>query len=130
MENIEFLKYSLLLVIILIMLVLMFINLFIKIPKEKDSEFVVNHNVLLNVIDIYKELILTNKLNTLAAQYDLNEKSATNSRLAFEKSKNAIISDTAKEIIKQYLSKDCLRVLLKYYSIDGLSLLVITHLKR
>jgi len=90
----------------------------------------VNHNVLLNVIDIYKELILTNKLNTLAAQYDLNEKSATNSRLAFEKSKNAIISDTAKEIIKQYLSKDCLRVLLKYYSIDGLSLLVITHLKR
>jgi len=130
MENIEFLKYSLLLVIILIMLVLMFINLFIKIPKEKDSEFVVNHNVLLNVIDIYKELILTNKLNTLAAQYDLNEKSATNSRLAFEKSKNAIISDTAKEIIKQYLSRDCLRVLLKYYSIDGLSLLVITHLKR
>ncbi|HQF36889.1 MAG TPA: hypothetical protein PLL26_04595 [Candidatus Dojkabacteria bacterium] len=98
--------------------------------KQRESEFVVNYNVLLNIIELYKESILINEINTLRLQYDLNDKSPTNSRMAFEKAKNELISKTVKKIIKEYLSKDCLKALLRHYSIDGLSLLIITHFKR
>lgn len=103
---------------------------FLRVVKEKESEFVVNYNVLTNVIELYKETILSNKINLLRSKYDLNEKSATNSRQSFEKAKNELIANVVKEIIKDYLSKECLKSLLGHYSIDGLSLLIITHLKR
>lgn len=98
--------------------------------KTSDGDFVVNYNVLLNVIELYKETILLDRIENLKSKYDLNEKSPTNSRRIFETAKSELISETVKEIIKNYLSKDCLQSLLKYYSIDGLSLLIITHLKR
>lgn len=105
-------------------------RIIVKTPKGRESEFVVNRNVLLDVIELYKESILLNKIRMLKIQYDLNEKSPTNSRQAFEKAKNELISETVKEIIKNYLSKECAKSLLQYYNIDGLSLLIITHLKR
>lgn len=33
--------------------------------EEKESEFVVCYNILINIIDLYKETILTDKVNTL-----------------------------------------------------------------
>lgn len=101
-----------------------------KIQDSKESEFVINYNVLLNIIELYKETILNNKIMILKSQFDLNERSKTNSLQAFEKAKNDLISETVKEILKQYLSDTCRKALLKKYSIDGLSLLILTLLKR
>jgi hypothetical protein len=101
-----------------------------RLLRDRESEFVVNYNVLMNLIEIYKETILLNKINLLSKQYDLNEKSQTNSIQAFEKAKSELISESVKEIIKVYLSKDSLNSLLQHYNIDGLSLLIVTHLKR
>ena len=102
----------------------------VKFSKDRESEFVVNYKVLTDIIELYKESILLNKIHILKQKYDLNEKSQTNSILVFEKAKNVLISETVKEIIKDYLSKECVSSLLRHYSIDGLSLLIITHLKR
>ena len=125
-------KYVLLISSLILISVLTILVWFIivKLLKDRESEFVVNFNVLTNIIEIYKESILLSKINALRAQYDLNEKSPTNSRQAFEKAKNALISETVKEIMKDYLSEQCLHSLLRHYSVDGLSLLIITHLKR
>ena len=101
-----------------------------KLSKDHESEFLVNYKILESTIELYKESILLSKINTLRIQYDLNEKSPTNSRQAFEKAKNELISDTVKESMKSYLSKHCVNSLLRHYSVDGLSLLIITHLKR
>lgn len=102
----------------------------VKLSKDRESEFLVNYKVLETTIELYKEHILLSRINILRSKYDLNEKSPTNSRQAFEKAKNELISNTVKEIIKDYLSKKCVNSLLRYYSVDGLSLLIITHLKR
>jgi hypothetical protein len=102
----------------------------IKHFKDLESEFVINYKVLLEVIELYKESILLNKLQILQRQYDLNEQSKTNSRQAFEKAKNELISESVKIIIKDHLSKKCTNSLLNHYNIDSLSLLIITHLKR
>ena len=77
----------------------------VKYFKDRGSEFVVNYNVLTSVIELYKESILLNKINILEHKYDLNEQSKTNSRQAFEKAKNELISEVVKEIMKEYLSK-------------------------
>lgn len=102
----------------------------VKIAKERESEFVVNHNILTNTIDLYKESILVDEIKILMRKYDLNEKSQTNSIQAFENAKKELISGSVKKIMKDYLSKECLKSLLRHYSVDGLSLLIITHLKR
>lgn len=118
---------SLILISVLTILVWFII---VKFLRDRDSEFVVNYNILTQLIEIYKETILNTKINTLRLQYDLNGKSQTNSIVAFEKAKNVLISETVKEIIKVYLSKRCVESLLKHYSVEGLSLLITTHLKR
>jgi len=102
----------------------------IKFLKEQESEFVVSYNILINVIELFKTNILEDKIRILGSQYDLNEKSPTNSLVAFERAKNDLISQTVKEIMKVYLSDYCLKSLLRYYSVDGLSLLIISHLRR
>jgi len=98
--------------------------------EDKESEFVVYYNILINIIELYKETILIDNINTLRSKFDLNEKSKTNSQSAFERAKNELISETVKEIIKVYLSKECLDRLIKRYGVDGLGLLILTHLKR
>lgn len=125
-------KYLLFISSVLLTSILMGVVWFIimKIMRERESEFVVNYNVLTNVIGLYKESILLSRISVLKQKYDLNEQSKTNSRQAFEKAKNELISETVKEIMKVYLSEECLRSLLRHYSVDGLSLLIITHLKR
>jgi len=97
---------------------------------SKNNEFVIYYNILISIIDLYKETILVNKINTLRTNFDLNEKSKTNSLSAFERAKNELISETVKEIMKVYLSKKCLNYLVDKYGVDGLGLLILTHLKR
>ncbi len=110
--------------------IIIFYFISVKLSKDRESEFLVNYKVLETTIELYKESILLSRINMLRSKYDLNEKSPTNSRQAFETAKNELISGTVKEIIKDYLSKECVNSLLRYYSVDGLSLLIITHLKR
>lgn len=102
----------------------------VKLSKDREIEFVISNRVLLEVLEIYKETILTNKINMIRSQYDLNEKSKTNSIQAFEIARNEMISTAVKDIMKIHLSKKCLNSLLEHYSVDGLSLLIITNLKR
>jgi len=102
----------------------------VKLSKDKEIEFVISNRVLLEVLDIYKETILTNKINMIRSQYDLNEKSKTNSIQAFEIARNEIVSTAVKDIMKIHLSKKCLNSLLEHYSIEGLGLLITTNLKR
>ncbi len=102
----------------------------VKISKDREIEFVISKGVLFDIIDLYKESILLSRIKVLALQYDLHDKSPTNSIQAFERAKNELIKDTVKEIIKDYLSKTSIKTLLRHYKIDGLSLLIITHLKR
>lgn len=127
MNEYIFILSALILVSILTILVWFVV---VKILKERDTDFVVNYNVLLNVIELYIETILRGKINILSRQFDLNENSKTNSILAFEKAKDELISNSVKDIMNMYLSKNCLRSLLRHYNVEGLSLLIITHLKR
>jgi len=119
-------------IFIITLLIILFSIITIVINKLliKNDEFVINYNILLNTIEVYKETILSGKINMLSSEYDLNQKSKTNSLVAFEKEKNRIISETVKDIMKNYLSKKCFKYLIKMYGIDGLSLLILTHLKR
>jgi hypothetical protein len=125
-------KYILLVGFLSLFSFLIIIILFgiIKYFRDLESEFVINYKVLLEVIELYKESVLLNKIRVLQKQYDLNEQSKTNSRQAFEKAKNELISESVKIIIKDHLSKNCIKSLLNRYNVDGLSLLIITHLKR
>lgn len=84
----------------------------------------------MNIIELYKETILTNKITVLSLKYDLNPQSKTNSLKAFEIAKKELISESLKEIMKNYLSKKCLKSLIGKYGVDGLGLLILTHLKR
>jgi hypothetical protein len=63
-------------------------------------------------------------------QYNLDTTSKVNSQVSFEKAKDELVAESTKIIIKSYLSEKCLKSLLRHYNIDGLSLLIITHLKR
>lgn len=102
----------------------------IKLSKDRESEFVISYKVLFEIIEIYKETILTSKINTIRSQYDLNEKSQTNSIQAFEIAKTEMVSLAVKDIMKVHLSKKCLNSLLEHYSVEGLVLLITTNLKR
>jgi hypothetical protein len=101
-----------------------------KFLNDRDSEFRVNHVLLMSIIEIYKETILHDLLIGLERQYNLDATSKVNSQVAFEKAKHEAIKESTKIIITKYLSKPCLKSLLRHYNIDGLSLLIITHLKR
>ena len=127
METINLLISCMLLISVLTIIIWFGLNRWLE---DKESEFVVYYNILVNIIELYKETILTGKINTLRSKFDLNEKSKTNSQSAFERAKNELISETVKEIMKVYLSKECLDRLIKRYSVDGLGLLILTHLKR
>jgi len=98
--------------------------------ENRENEFVIYSKILTIIIDLYRDAILIAKITALSSQYDLNEKSKTNSLLAFEKVKNELISESIKDIIKNYLSKRCLKVLKARYGINGLSLVILTQLKR
>ena len=102
----------------------------VKLSKDKEIEFVISNRVLLEVLDIYKETILTNKINTIRSQYDLDIKSRTNSIQAFEIARNEMVLTAVKDIMKIHLSKRCLNSLLEHYSVEGLGLLITTNLKR
>ena len=127
METINLLISCSLLISVLTIIIWFGLNRWLE---DKESEFVVYYNILINIIELYKETILIDNINTLRSKFDLNEKSKTNSQSAFERAKNELISETVKEIIKVYLSKECLDRLIKRYGVDGLGLLILTHLKR
>jgi hypothetical protein len=114
---------SLLLFVLLVLFVFKFVS-------EREQDFQVNYQVLINIVEIYKETIFLNSLSIMEKQYNLDTTSKVNSQVSFEKAKDELVAESTKIIIKSYLSEKCLKSLLRHYNIDGLSLLIITHLKR
>ena len=117
------------LVLICSLFLLIVYILFKNLGRKTEEDFIVNVQVLTNIIDIYKESILLDRIEDIKRQYDLNPKSQTNSIKVFEKQQNDLISEATKEIINTYISRSCFKTLLRYYGLAGLGLLIITHLK-
>lgn len=104
----------------------------LKFDKERihEDEFVISNTVLNNVMNNYYESILVFKIEELKKNYDLDPSSKTNSIKPFTENYNIMLKDCSKEIITSYLSKNCLSVLLKYYSVESLVLIIISNLKK
>lgn len=96
----------------------------------KDNDFVISNGIVLALINFYFDMILQDKIDALKLQFDLDPKSKTQSYKAFNDSYNILLANSAKDIMKNYLSKNCLNILLKHYSVDGLALMIISNLKR
>lgn len=114
----------------LLVQIILLAMLVFRFRKDDNDDLVVNESVLMTVINYYYQYILLPKLEPLKAQYDLDPKSKTQAIEAYMKVYNTLLSEAAKEIMKKYLSNNCLKKLLKYYSIDGLVLYIISNLKR
>lgn len=98
--------------------------------KGKDDEFVIANATLVNVVDNYYNMILIGQVEELRKLYDLNPESKTNSLKPYTEKYNILLKNCSKEIITSYLSKNCLSILLKYYSVEGLVLIIISNFKR
>lgn len=115
---------------LLLVQVILLILILIKLKTNQNDEFVVSNGILLALINFYNDMILQTKLEALRPQFDLDPSSKTQAIKAFNEVYNNLLSDSAKEIMKKYLSKHCLEILLKQYSVDGLALMIISNLKR
>ncbi|MFA7507001.1 MAG: hypothetical protein WCZ11_02060 [Bacilli bacterium] len=115
--------------LVIVNLVLLYTLIQKKEPID-DNNFAINLNTFISTIDLYKESILKSNLESLKSKYDLNEKSQTNSIKAYISAKDELINTSVKDIFKNFISANCLKNLLKYYNTNGLTLLVITQLKR
>ena len=111
--------------VIILILILLRLNKL----ETKENLFVVSNSVLHDTINLYFQTILQEKIEALSSQYDLDPKSKTQAIKAYNESCNLLLSQAAKDIMRNYLSKDCLKILLKFYSIDGLILTIISKLK-
>ena len=127
-------------VLILLFLFLNFIFLFLinKNIKKKnkysksdfnESEYVVLNHILIDIIEKYKISKLNSKLVILRKQYDLNDKSETNSIKQYNEKLNEIYSLCCMDIYKKYLTSQFINTILKYKTEDALLVEIITKLK-
>lgn len=106
---------------------------FILIKKQivnREEQFVICNTLLKTVSDIYYDSVLNGKIETLKTKYDLNPKSRTNSIAAFTEAYNSLLAESAKQIIRNHISKKCLKTLLDYYDMNSVILTIIFYLKR
>jgi len=116
-------------VVILIVLILIFYLNKKKTTNFNEQEYVVAIKTLQLTIDCYNKSILTPFKEQVQASYDLNPESPTNAIKKFDREMHELITNSAKEILKNYISVDSRKVLMKYYNIDALTLFVLTNLK-
>jgi len=110
-----------------------FIILLIILNQQKDRKdftFVISYDIFNNIITNYIEIIFIPKVNYLKTIYNLDKDSKVNSIKSFNEEIDKIISESVKEIIQKYTSKKCLKSLLKYHNINGLSIIIALQLKK
>ena len=109
------------------------ILILLKISRVKsvvEEEFVLANATLIKILDVYYSLVLESKVSTVRVKYDLNPESKSNSRIPYTEEYNKLLKDSAKEVMNTLISKDCLNILLKYYSIESLVMTIILNFKR
>ena len=116
-------------VVILIVLILLFVKNKKETTNFNEQEYVVAIKTLQLIIDCYNKSILTPFKEQMQIGYDLNPESPTNAIKKFEREMHDLITKSAKELLKKFISADLRKVLMKYYNIDSLTLFVLTNLK-
>ncbi len=81
------------------------------------------------MIDSYVLTIFNDEVSVLRKQHDL-QKTQTNSAKLYMKEFDKLSNIATKKIMVNYLSKSLLKVLLKYYTLEGLMILIITNLRK
>lgn len=123
-------NFSIIFLLLLQAIISILILLTINKKRSKEDLFIMCNSMLHDIIKIYYESILRDRVERLKSQFDLDPKSKTQAFKAYTEAYNSLLSSAAKEIMKNYLSKTCLKILLNYYSVDGLVLIIISNLKR
>jgi hypothetical protein len=119
-------------IILIAQLILLIIIIFILIRKsgDNDQQFIIANTFLKNVCDIYYDSTLKNKIEEIKKTFDLDPQSRTNSIVAFNKQYNELLAESAKQIVRGYISKNCLKTLLTYYDMNSIILTIVFYLKR
>ena len=113
-------------------LILICIILQIKVKRRiifAQEEYVVATKHLEMIINCYKTSVLEHKLGVLHKTHNLDKDSQFNAIKKFDEENNNLISECAKDILKNYVNDNSKIILAKYFSSDGLILFVITNLK-
>lgn len=105
-------------------------RIYYQIIRRRDNSFKLSLTILLDIIETYKINCFDLELEKLKSQYDLNPNSKTNSIKAYSEVKNKLILETAKKILNQYITKDCIKTLTRFYKMDYILLIIVTNLKR
>ncbi len=121
--------YSIFTICLLIVQIVVLILILTRV-KGKDDEFVIANATLVNVVDNYYNMVLIGQVEELRKLYDLNPESKTNSLKPYTEKYNILLKNCSKEIMTSYLSKNCLSILLRYYSVESLALIIISNFKR
>ncbi len=124
---------NIIIVSLLVIQIIILIILTIKIKRSNVSEsdsFLLYQRILLEIIEDYNTLILLPKIEKLRKEYDLNPKSQTQAVQAYRDAENLLYSEAAKDILKNYLSSRCRKVLIMCYGLDSLILYIVSNLKR
>lgn len=121
--------YSIFTICLLVIQIVILVLILTRV-KSKDDEFVIANATLVNVVDTYYNMVLIGQVEDLRKLYDLNPESKTNSLKPYTEKYNILLKNCSKEIMTSYLSKNCLSILLKYYSVESLALIIISNFKR
>ena len=87
-------------------------------------------SALNGIVEAHAQTIFDEKINQLRSQFDLKTESQTNSSNQFVNAFDDLCNQTTKIIIKTYLSESLLKTLLKYYKIEGLTLFILSILRK
>ena len=114
-------------------LLLIWITKNVKSGSEKndyEKEFKTSISALNGVVEAHVQMIFDEEVSRLRSQFDLKVESQTNSKKQFIQAFDDLCNQTTKIIMKTYLSKSLLKTLLEYYTIEGLTLFVLSILRK
>ena len=98
--------------------------------KTKEDEFTTAISALNGIVEAHVQTIFEERIGQLRSKFDLKAESQTNSSNQFVNAFDDLCNQTTKIIIKTYLSESLLRTLLKYYKIEGLTLFILSILRK
>lgn len=122
---------ALVLMLLIIIAVLIWLNIKKKSPiisPKSSEELVCCLHTLDHVVESYIQQVFIIRLNLLKSKYNLDPKSRVNSIKLYQKEFKNLLKSSSLEIVN-YISKDVYDSLLKYYSEDGLFLIIISKLQ-
>ena len=95
----------------------------------KTEEYTVLNHLLTTIVTVYKNKIYLPSYEKLINKHDLDRDSQTNSSKLFIKQVNELLSKSCNDIIKNYLPKQILTKLYKYYSMDSIVMTILSILE-